>query len=174
MAGLREAFFGSKPLQKMIGEGDDVLRPLSQRRNLQVKLAQSMVEVTAECARLDELLQRLIGGGNHLDIDIDLAIAAQPVVRCAVQNAQQLDLQFGVELTDLIQQDRAPVGQLEQPFFAALGAAEGALLISEKLAFEQVFRDGRAIDGHPLPARGVGNAGAPRGQSIPCRFRFLR
>ena len=57
----------------MIGEGDDILRPLSQRWNLQVKLAQSMVEVTAERARLDELLQRLIRGGDHLDIDIDLA-----------------------------------------------------------------------------------------------------
>src|SRR5664280_2897240 len=125
----------------MIGEGDDVFRSLSQRWNLQVKLAQSMVEIAAECARLDELLQRLIRGGDHLDIDIDLAIAAEPIVRSAVENTQQLDLQFGVELTNLVQQDRAPVSQLKQALLDALGPAEGTLLISEKLAFEQVFRD---------------------------------
>ena len=43
----------------------------------------------------------------------------------------------------------------KRPLRAAIGAGEGALLVAEQLAFQQLGRDGAAVDGdeRPLPAR---------------------
>ena len=50
-------------------------------------------------------------------------------------------------LADLVQEQRAPVGQLEQPALLRPRVGEGAFLIAEQLALQQRLRDGRAIDG---------------------------
>jgi hypothetical protein len=42
----------------------------------------------------------------------------------------------------------AAVGDLEQAQLVALGAGKGALAVAEQLAFDQVFRDRRAVDGN--------------------------
>ncbi len=63
----------------------------------------------------------------------------------------------GTHALHLVQKQRALVGDLKQAQAAALfGAGEGPLLIAEELALQQVFREGRHVDGHegPVPPPG--------------------
>ncbi len=57
----------------------------------------------------------------------------------------------GGHVAHLVQEDGAAVRQLEPPLALADGAGEGALLVTEQLAFQQVFRQGRAVDGDHRP-----------------------
>ena len=50
------------------------------------------------------------------------------------------------DLADLVEQQGAPAGLLESPLPLAVGAGEGASLVAEELAFQQVFRERGAVD----------------------------
>ena len=50
-------------------------------------------------------------------------------------------------VADLVEKQRAAVALLELADAAAVGAGEGALLVAEQLAFQQVLRDGGAVEG---------------------------
>lgn len=78
--------------------------------------------------------------------------------RPLLKDAEELGLGGQTQGVDLIQQDYALVGQLEKAQLAApAGAGEGALLIAEKLGFDELLRDGGAVEGdEPLPAPGAG------------------
>jgi hypothetical protein len=72
---------------------------------------------------------------------------------------QQLGLQRGVQLADLVQEDRAAVGQLEPSGLALVRAGEGAALVAEELGLQQFARHRRAVH---LDEGGA----APRGVSV--------
>jgi len=61
---------------------------------------------------------------------------------------QELDLEIGREVADLVEEDRAAVGPLEAAELPFDGAGEGPLLMTKELAFEQRFRQGRTVDLH--------------------------
>src|SRR5262249_37922929 len=69
-----------------------------------------------------------------------------------LQHAQQLRLQLEGKLRNLVEEERASIGQLELSEYALDGSGEGAALVSEKLALEELAGDSRAIDGHERPA----------------------
>ena len=72
------------------------------------------------------------------------------------EHAQQLGLQRRVHLADLVEEERAAVGGLEAADARARGAGEGALLVAEELALEQVLGDRGAVDDDEgLVARGA-------------------
>ena len=86
----------------------------------------------------------------------DLLVAADPPERARLENPQELDLQVGGHLGDLVEEQRAAVGELEVPGTALVGSGEGAFLVPEKLALDQVRRDRAAVDRHErllAPAR---------------------
>ena len=63
-----------------------------------------------------------------------------------LEDPEQLHLEIGGELADLVEEERAPVGQLEAARLRRRRAGEGALLVAEQLAFDEVRRQGRAVD----------------------------
>ena len=72
-----------------------------------------------------------------------------------LEDAQELHLDVGGELADLVQEQRAPVGQLEAADLRPGRPGEGALLVAEQLALDEGRRQGRAVDldEGPVPAR---------------------
>ncbi len=72
----------------MLGQSDDVLGTLPQRRYAKLKLAETMKKVLAKAARVDGGVEILIGGGNDADVDRDLAVASQAVEGRSIQHAQ--------------------------------------------------------------------------------------
>jgi len=65
-----------------------------------------------------------------------------------LKKAKKFDLELRVHLPDFIQKDRTLVGQLEAapPFLES--ARERTLLVAEKLALKEFFRNGPAVDWH--------------------------
>ena len=59
---------------------------------------------------------------------------------------QELALQGRVEVADLVEEDGALVGGLELADLELVGAREGASLVAEQLALEQLPRHRRAVD----------------------------
>jgi hypothetical protein len=55
-----------------------------------------------------------------------------------LERAQQLHLHLDRDLADLVEEERALVGELEAPGLAADRAGEGALLVAEELALDEV------------------------------------
>ncbi len=53
---------------------------------------------------------------------------------------QQLDLDRGREVAHLVQEDRAPVGELEAPLLGLVGAGKRPLFVPEELALDNALR----------------------------------
>ena len=75
--------------------------------------------------------------GDEPDVDLDGVGAAQPLELTLLQHPQQLHLGGEVDVADLVEEQRAALGELEPPFLARLGAGEGALLVAEQLRLDQ-------------------------------------
>src|SRR5690625_3865842 len=85
-----------------------------------------------------------------------LPIAADPLYFTALQGAQQFRLHRQRHLADLVQKERAAVGQLELAGTILSGTRERPLGVTEQLAFHQVFRQRRAVDVNQWRIRSVG------------------
>ena len=64
-----------------------------------------------------------------------------------LQRAQQLHLRVERQFADFVEEQRAAIGFLELADALVDGAGEGALLVAEQDAFDEIFRDGAAVDG---------------------------
>ena len=89
------------------------LAPLAQRRDAQRHHLEAVVEVLAEAPLGDLLLEVAVGGRDQAEVDLDQLAAADAHDLPLLEHAQELDLQLGVELADLVEEERAAVRQLE-------------------------------------------------------------
>ena len=97
-------FLRSLDPQKVLRQRDNILRPLTQWRNPQLKLPQPMKQILTEAALPHCSFQVLVGGRYNAHIHLDLAIAAQPVERLAIQHPQQLALRLHLQLAYFIKE----------------------------------------------------------------------
>ena len=74
-------------------------------------------------------------------------------VLALLQNAQQPRLRFQRHVADLVEKQRSAVGLLEASRRSRLGTGEGALLVAEQLALDQLARDGRQLIATNGPCR---------------------
>ena len=72
-----------------------------------------VVEVLAEVARRDLLLEVAVGRGDQAHVDLDRLDAADALELALLERAQQLHLHLDRDLADLVEEQRAAVGQLE-------------------------------------------------------------
>ena len=80
---------------------------------------------------------------------------AHAVEAALLQHAQQVHLQLGRDVADLVEENRAAVGHLELAALLLAGAGEGAFFVAEQLAFEQRLGQRRAGDRHERLLRAV-------------------
>ena len=73
--------------------------------------------------------------------------AADALEAPLLQHAQQLGLHRRRHVADLVEEERAAVGQLEPARALADGAGERPFLVAEQLALQQGLRQGGAVDG---------------------------
>ena len=131
----------------------DILLPLAQRRYLEGKDVQTVIQVAAEGLFLNRLLQVHIGTRNDADIERDRLLPPDARHLARLQDAQQVDLHLVRHIADLVQKDRAVVGQLEFAGAAlALRAGERARLVAEQLALDQALGYRAAVHRHKRPA----------------------
>ncbi len=130
----------------MADEQRDVLLALAQRRQVDGDDIQAIKQVFAEAAVLDLLLELLVGGGQHADIDVDRRVVADASDFFLLQNAEQPALQNRWHGADLIEENRAAIGLLKQPLLVVDRAGERTLAMTEQLGLKQVLGQGTAID----------------------------
>ena len=70
-------------------------------------------QILAEAAARDLLLEVAVGRGDEAHVDVDRLDAADALELALLQRAQQLDLHLDRDLADLVEEQRAAVGELE-------------------------------------------------------------
>src|SRR5262249_31771519 len=130
----------------------NVFRPLAQRRYVDRKYVQAIVQVAAKSSRADVLGQLAVRGRNEPDVYLQRAASTEPLELPLLQNAQQEHLHFRGKLTDLVEKESASVSLLEAAFTALGGTAEGSTLVPEEFGRQQSVGNGGAVDFHKWPA----------------------
>ena len=105
-----------------------------------------MIEILAEPARARRGLEVEVGRGDDPDVHRLALGRAQAPDRALLQHREQLGLEPIGQEADLVQEQRAPVGGLEQPSLRLAGVREGAPLEPEHLRLEQGLGNRRAVD----------------------------
>ena len=72
----------------------------------------AVVEVLAEPAVADELVERPVGGRDQAEVHLDRLLAAEALEAPVFEHAQQLGLRDEREVADLVEEQRAAIGQL--------------------------------------------------------------
>src|SRR6202044_1074371 len=88
-----------------------------------------------------------VGGRDDADVDLDFLAAADTLNNLILQEAQQLDLEREGQIADLVEEQRTLVGVLDLADRLLDGAGKRPALVTEQLAFQQVFWNGAAVDG---------------------------
>src|SRR2546430_9476879 len=83
-----------------------------------------------------------MGRRQHPDVERDLLVAADALDDPLLQDAEQLRLQRIRHVANLVEEERAAVGELELAGAIGLRDREGAYRMAEQLALEQVGWDG--------------------------------
>src|SRR5215831_15520215 len=98
-------------------------------------------------ARSHARLEILIGGGDETDVDWDRLRAADALDDALLKRTQQLRLRRQRKIANLVQEQRSARRLLDAANLAARRAREGALLVAEELALDEILRERSAVDG---------------------------
>ena len=112
----RPAFWFSSPYfsRKWCDEQRDVVLAIAQRRQLDRDHVEAVEEILAELPFLHHLPQVDVGRGDDADVDLDRLHAAEPHEVALLDHAQQLGLRLERDVADLVEEDAALVGEVEQ------------------------------------------------------------
>src|SRR5262245_11990869 len=127
-------------------EQRNVLGPFPKRGQVDREYVQTVVEVGAEFPCFHELVEQTVRRRDDPDVGPDRLRAAETLERPLLEHAQELRLEVGRQVADLVQQQRAVVGELEASDASRDGTREGAPLVAEQLALEQARGDRRTIE----------------------------
>ena len=133
-------------LREIPHEHGNVLPSLAERRQVQGKHVQPVIEVATETLLLDQRRQIAIRGGDQADIYVDGARAPEPFEFLFLQHAEQLRLEFQRNFPHLVQKDRSAMGQFEPTDFLRDGPSKCSTLVPEQLALQQSGGDSRAVE----------------------------
>ena len=135
-------------LDKVFHQRGNVFATRPQRWQRDRKHIQTVVEVVPKFVPLHHVLQVSVGRSHEPNVDLVSPCAAQAFELLLLQNTQQFGLQCQWNISDLIQEEGPFVGQFEATDFLRDGACESALLMAEKLAFQQIVGNSSAIQLH--------------------------
>ena len=107
-----------------------------------------IVEILAESPGLQLGLQVLVRRGDDPGIHADGLAASDALDLPLLQKPQKLGLQRNTHFRDLVEKQRAAVGELELPLTLDVRARVRAFLVPEQLGLQQRLRDRPAIDRH--------------------------
>jgi hypothetical protein len=104
-----------------------------------------VVEILAEDAALDALLEVLVGGGDHAHVHLHRRLAADAVELAFREHAQQALSAAASTCRRSRRGTACRLGLLEAAAALRVGAGERSLLVTEQLGLEQLRRDGGGI-----------------------------
>src|SRR5260370_16441152 len=109
-----------------------------ERGDLNGKNVEPVKEVAPEHTLSDGGLQIAVSSRNHPDIGLDGSSSTDTFEFVFLQNMQERDLGLGRELSDFIEEDRAPFGQLKAPQAPLISPRHAPLLLSHQFIRTQL------------------------------------
>src|SRR5262245_7085977 len=151
------AVLGAELRDEVAHVGGDIVLARAQGRHLDRDDVEPIVEVFAELALADQGGQVPVGGGDHAHVHPERVLAADALEGLRAERAQGLGLRIEAHVADLVEEERAAVGQLELAAAPRQSARERTLLVTEQLGLDQLLGDGGAVDldEGALAARGL-------------------
>ena len=147
----RQPILGTGARQEVFGEREDVLSPLSKRRESKRHHRKPVVELLAKPSPARP--QILARGGDDPDVHRLGAGTAQPSDRPVLEDREQLGLEALGQQADLVEEECPSVGGLEQARLGMAGVGEGSLLEAEQFRFEQSLGNRGAVHSDERPGR---------------------
>src|SRR5208282_3052251 len=129
----------------MSNQHGNVLAAVAQCRQMQGKDVQAVEQVPARFFFFNRVHQIAIGGSDQAHVHVDRLCSSQAFELLVLQNAQQLGLQLQRNISNLVQQQSAFVGQFQPAQFLAYGSGKRSLLVAEQFAFQKSGGNGGAI-----------------------------
>ena len=142
-------------VEETADQDGDVSLPLAQRRQLDLQLAQPVIEVGAKRARRHARPEVHGAGRDHAHVELPFGARADALDRSSFEDAEQLGLQRQGEAVDLVEEQGSVVGLLEEPWMLGGRPAERAARMAEKDGLGELDGRGRHVVSHE-------RAGAPR------------
>ena len=127
-------------------ERDDVLLAGTQRRDPDREHAEAIVEILAEPPLAHVGGEVAVGRRDDAHVDGARRVVADAFVLPLLEYAEQLGLEVEREVADLVEEDRALLGEPEASGAIAHRPGERAADVAEELALEHLARDGAAVD----------------------------
>src|SRR5262245_44265612 len=107
---------------------------------------QPVVQVIAKLTGRRRCSQIDVRGGHEPGIDTAAVVLADPTDLAGFQRAQQLRLKALRQGPNLVQEQRAALGVLDESRPGTSCARERAFGVTEELRLEERFGEGRAVD----------------------------
>src|SRR5262245_58173267 len=130
----------------MLGQQGDVRTSLAKRRQHHGHAREPVIEILAEPALPRGGAKILAGRGEDPRVQRLAARAPQAANAPVLQRRQELRLQRDGDGPDLVQEEDAAIGALEQARLALSGIGERAALEAEQFCFEERVGNGGAVD----------------------------
>ncbi|AUX48415.1 uncharacterized protein SOCE26_099490 [Sorangium cellulosum] len=154
--GAGEAVAGRGAGEEDLAEEGDVLHALAERGHDDGHDVEAIEEILAEAAVADLGAEVAVGRGDDADVDVFLVQGADAGDAPLLEHAEELHLDGGGSVADLVEEEGAAVRGGEQARLVARGAGEGAAHVAEQLALQELGRQGAAVDGDEGPAAPLG------------------
>src|SRR6266404_5138579 len=147
---LRDGFDGfvhgvCELLNEVFHQLGDIRFPFAQRRKINRKSIQAVVQIFAEFAVANHLFQVLVGCSNDANIDSCCACTADRLKLTLLEHAEQLGLKLEWHVSNFIEEQSAVIRQREAADMRIDGARKGSTFVSEELAFEKAGGHRRAV-----------------------------
>src|SRR5689334_18056510 len=141
----------------MVYQQGNIFHAVAQRRQAYADDVQPIIQVFAELTFFDQLFQVHVGSSNDADVDLDFLHSTQMHELAVLEHAQDLGLRIESHGADLIQEERAFVGNFEQALFGGDGAGECTFYMAEEGRFEEFGWHRSGIYGNegPILARRI-------------------
>jgi hypothetical protein len=139
--------------QEVPHEQRDVVAALAERRQLDGDHVEAVEEVLPEPPLLHGLPEIPRRGGDEADVDANGLEAAQPHELAVLHDAQEAGLGLERHVADLVKEDRAPVGEIEEALLRVEGSRKRVLHVPEQRRLERLRRGAAAVDGDERPIR---------------------
>jgi hypothetical protein len=127
----RNGVFRTRARQRVLGQQLDIVCALAQRRQGERDPGQPLIEVLAEAPGLDGVREILVRRADDPDVDGFAPGRAQPANAVVLEDSQQLGLEGQRQQAHLVEEQRAPVGHVEQPGLRLPGVGERPAFVTE-------------------------------------------
>src|SRR6266446_1365254 len=132
-------------LHKVFHQRPNVFTARPQRRKRDRKNIQTIVEIAAKFVSFHHFNQISMGRSYEANVHLVSPAAPQALELLLLQNTQQFWLQWQRNVAHLVEEQRPFVSQFKTANLLRNSARESAFLVTKQLAFQQIERNGGAI-----------------------------